>query len=97
MVGVPEPSWYCGHPVPGSGPAVRSITGVTSTWTPLVLPLGSDYPPTDQTLEVPRMSTSQLAAHQEKQNKGVEADLAAVDRLLTEKKIPRILSDFKEK
>jgi len=43
------------------------------------------------------MSTSQLAAHQEKQNKCVEADLAAVDRLLTEKKIPRILSDFKEK
>ena len=43
------------------------------------------------------MSTSQLAVHQEKQNEGVEADLPAVDKLLTEKKDPRILSDFKKK
>jgi hypothetical protein len=57
----------------------------------------SDYPPTDQMIDVHRMFTSQLAAQQEKQRKVVEEDLAAFDRLLTEKKIPRILSDFKEK
>jgi hypothetical protein len=32
-----------------------------------------------------------------KQRKIVEEDLAAFDRLLAEKKIPLILSDFKEK
>ena len=57
----------------------------------------SDYPPTDQMIDVHRMFTSQLAAQQEKQRKIVEQDLAAFDRLLTEKKIPRILSDFKGK
>ncbi len=47
--------------------------------------------------EVHRMFTSQLAAQQEKQKKVVEEDLAAFDRLLVEKKIPHILSDFKGK
>jgi len=59
-------------------------------------PPGSDYPPTDHMFEVHRMSTPQRAAQQETQNKVVEADLAAFDRLLTEKKIPRILSNVKE-
>jgi photosystem II stability/assembly factor-like uncharacterized protein len=57
----------------------------------------SDYPPTDQMFEVHRMFASQLAAQQEKQRKIVEEDLAAFDRLLVEKKIPHILSDFKAK
>ncbi len=48
-------------------------------------------------IDVHRMFASQLAAQQEKQRKVVEEDLAAFDRLLTEKKIPRILSDFKGK
>jgi hypothetical protein len=57
----------------------------------------SDYPPTDQMMDVHRTFKSQLAAQQEKQRKIVEEDLAAFDRLLVEKKIPHILSDFKEK
>jgi photosystem II stability/assembly factor-like uncharacterized protein len=57
----------------------------------------SDYPPTDQMLDVHRMFKSQLAAQQEKQRKIVDEDLAAFDRMLNEKKIPHILSDFKEK
>ena len=57
----------------------------------------SDYPPTDQMIEVHRLFTSQLAAQQDKQRKVVEEDLAAFDRLLTEKKIPRILLEFKGK
>ncbi len=57
----------------------------------------SDHPPTDQMIEVHRLFTSQLAAQQEKQRKVVEEDLAAFDRLLTEKKIPRILLEFKGK
>jgi hypothetical protein len=56
-----------------------------------------DYPPTDQMIDVHRMFASQLAAQQEKQRKVVEEDLAAFDRMLIEKKIPHILSDFREK
>jgi len=57
----------------------------------------SDYPPTDQMIDVHKMFTSQLAEQQATQRRIVEQDLAAFEKLLVEKKIPRILSDFKER
>ncbi len=57
----------------------------------------SDYPPTDQMIEVHEMFKSQLVDVREKQKKIVEEDLAAFNAMLVEKKIPHVLSLFKDK
>lgn len=54
----------------------------------------SDFPPTTQQREVHEMFKKQLAGQREKLRRLIDGDVAALNKMIAEKGIPHILSDF---